>query len=70
MCHSILDTLQSFDHGGRESSQERVAVVSSGVDQHLDQELSSFPREERKHAEVVESKSAGWGHHWDVRGAA
>ena len=35
----MLDTLQSFDRGGRESSQERAAVVEAGDDERLDQEL-------------------------------
>ena len=41
-CCSILDTLQRFNHGGRESSQERVVVVGAGDDERLDQELSCF----------------------------
>ena len=34
-CH-VLDTLQRFNRRDRESSQERVAVVEAGDDQHLD----------------------------------
>ena len=34
----VLD--QRFNHRGRESGQERVAVVKAGDDQSLDQELS------------------------------
>ena len=62
------DTLQRFKHGGRESSQERVALAVAGDDQRLDKELSCFTCEEGPDpADVVESKSAGSG---DVRGAA
>ena len=44
MCGSSLDTLQWFDHRGRESSQEWV--VEEGDDECSDRELSCFPREE------------------------
>ncbi|KAK0141269.1 hypothetical protein N1851_021711 [Merluccius polli] len=55
----------------RESSQERVAVVEAGDEDRLDQELCCFPREEGPDpADVVESKSAGWGHRGDVGCAA
>ena len=50
-CH-VLDALQMLDRGGRESSQEQVAVVEAGDDECLDQELR-------------ESKSAGLGHRCD-----
>ena len=36
---SVLDTLQRFSHRRWVSSQEQVAVVQAGDDQHLDQEL-------------------------------
>ena len=37
VCCSVLDTLQRFDSGGRESSQEQVAGVEAG-----DGECDSF----------------------------
>ena len=43
----ILDALQRFNRSGRESSQERFAVVEAGDDQLLDLKLSCFPCEER-----------------------
>ena len=61
-CCRILDALQRFDRGGRESSQERVAVVEAGDDKCLDQELCCFPCEEGLDPVDVESKSAGSGH--------
>ena len=69
-CCSILDTLQRFDCGGRESSQERIAVVEAGDDERLDQGLSCFPREEGPDpADVVESECR-IGRLGDVRGTA
>ena len=67
----VLDALQRLDRRGRESSQERVAVVEVGDDECLDQELCCFPREEGLNpADVVESKSAGSGHRGGVGCAA
>ena len=63
-CCSVLDTLLWFYHRGCESSQERVAVVQAGDDQHLDQELF-WPDP----SDVVECKSAWSGHSSDVGGA-
>ena len=55
----VQDTLQRFNRRGRESSQERVAVVEAGDDQRLDQELCCVPREEGPGpADVVVNKSA------------
>ena len=66
-CCSVLEALQRLDRRGRESSQERVAVVEEGDDECLDQELRCFPREEGSDlVDVVESKSAGSGHRGDV----
>ena len=64
--------MQRLDGGGRESSQERVAVVDPGPFLSAwTQELYSFPREEGSDlADVVESKSAGSGHRSDVGCAA
>ena len=54
--------LQRFDCGDRKSSQERVAVVEAGDDEHLDQELRCYPLEEGPDpADVVESESVGDG---------
>ena len=39
--------LQRYNCPGRESSQERDAVVEARDDERLDQELSCFPHEER-----------------------
>ena len=47
---------------GKESQQERVALVEVGGDQCLDQKLSCFPPEEGPDpADIVEGRSAGWG---------
>ena len=55
----VLDALQRLDRGGRESSQERVAVVEAGDDKCLDQELCCFPCEEGSDSvDVVERKYA------------
>ena len=71
MLPRVLDALQRLDRGGRQSSQERVAVVEAGDDECLDQELRCFPPEEGSDpADVVESKSAGSGHRCDVGCAA
>ena len=43
MCCDILDKLQMFGRGGRESSQGRVAVFEAGYEEHLDLELWCFP---------------------------
>ena len=49
----VLDVLQRLDGGGRESSQERVAVVEAGEDECWDQELRCFPYEERSDPAAV-----------------
>ena len=54
----------------RERERERVAVVQTGDDQLLDQELHSVQCEESPDpADVVEGKSAGSSHSSDVGGA-
>ena len=64
-CYWVLDALQRLDRGGRESSQERVAVVEAGDDECLDQELCCFPCEEGSdQADVVESKTCRIGSLW------
>jgi hypothetical protein len=52
----VLDTLQSLNREGSESSQERVAVIEAGGVERLDQELSRSPCND--FADVVEGKSA------------
>jgi len=42
----VLDALYTFDCRGRESSQERVAVVKASDDERLDQDLYCFTCEE------------------------
>ena len=63
-----MDMLQLLRCRGWESSQEGVAVVQVGDDQHLDQELHCVLCGERPGpADVVEGKSAGSGHSRDFR---
>ena len=53
--------------GGRESSQERVAVVEASDDERLDQHLCCFTCEEGPDpVDVVESNSTRSGHRGDV----
>ena len=69
-CCNVLEKLQRFDHGGRETSQERGAVVKAGDDERFHQELSCFPLEKGPDpGDVVKRKSAGSRHHSAVRGA-
>ena len=46
--------MQHFRCRGYKSSQEQVAVVQAGDDQHLDPELHPVPCEERQDPDVVE----------------